>query len=151
MKTEFDAVRPRAVFPEICHGSDLLFCYPSPRSCMKTRPILWLLMGAALALAWPARAQELPRVVINEIHCNPTNSKSYPTEFIELYNPLPNAVDLSGWAFTRGISYTFPPGTTLAAGGYLVVAESPALVERFFATTALGPWVGSLANEGETI
>ena len=60
-----------------------------------------------------ARAQEPPRqVVINEIHSDPTNSKSFPTEFIELYNPLPEAVNLSGWAFTRGISYTFSPGTT---------------------------------------
>ena len=99
-----------------------------------------------------ARAQEPPRqVVINEIHSDPTNSKSFPTEFIELYNPLPDAVDLSGWAFTRGVSYTFLPGTTLAARGYLVVAERPDLVERFFGTVALGPWLGSLANDGETI
>ena len=114
---------------------------------METRCIFSLVMGAALSLAGSVCAQ----VVINEIHCDPPNAKAYPTEFIELYNPLPNAVDLSGWAFTRGIGYTFPPGTILAAHSYLVVAESPALVVRFFAAMALGPWLGSLGNEGETI
>ena len=120
----------------------------------KKTTLLLASMGAGLAWAGSALAQVslgITNVVINEIHCDPPNAKTYPTEFIELYNPLPNAVDLSGWAFTRGIRYTFPPSTTLAAHGYLVVAESPALVARFFAATALGPWLGTLANEGETI
>ena len=120
----------------------------------KKTTLLLASMGAGLAWAGSALAQVslgITNVVINEIHCDPPNAKTYPTEFIELYNRLPNAVDLSGWAFTRGIRYTFPPSTTLAAHGYLVVAESPALVARFFAATALGPWLGTLANEGETI
>ena len=49
---------------------------------MKTRCLLWLLLGAALALAGPARAQNdlrITNVVINEIHCDPPNAKTYPT------------------------------------------------------------------------
>jgi hypothetical protein len=92
-----------------------------------------------------------PRVVINEIHCDPPNSKSVPAEFIELFNPLPTTVDLSGWAFTKGISFTFPPGTALSAGGYLVLAENPVAMQQQFGVAALGPWTGSLANEGEMI
>ena len=92
-----------------------------------------------------------PRVVINEIHSDPVNAKSAPVEFIELFNPLPTAVDLSGWAFSDGVIYTFPAGTVLLAGGYVVVAESPAAMQQQFGVTALGPWTGSLANEGETI
>ena len=34
-------------------------------------------------------------------------------------------VDLSGWFFSSGVEYTFPEGTKLASGAYLLVAESP--------------------------
>ena len=92
-----------------------------------------------------------PRVVINEIHSDPLNAKSRPLEFIELYNPLPSAVDVSGWSFTRGLTYTFPPGTSIAPRGYLVLAENPTALATNLGATALGPWAGSLANDGETV
>ena len=46
--------------------------------------------------------------------------------WVELYNKGTQTVDLSGWRFDKGISYTFPEGTTLPAGGYLVVARDRA-------------------------
>jgi hypothetical protein len=92
-----------------------------------------------------------PRVVINEIHCDPPNSKSVPAEFVELYNPLPGAVDMSGWSFTKGVQFTFPVGTSIPSRGYLVVAENPAAVQQQFGVAALGAWTGSLANDGETL
>lgn len=92
-----------------------------------------------------------PRVVINEIHCDPPNSKTVPAEFIELYNPLPEAVDISGWAFTGGIQFVFAPGTSIPSRGYLVVAENLDALRRAFGVAAVGPWTGSLANEGEAI
>jgi hypothetical protein len=42
---------------------------------------------------------------------------------VELHNPTGTPIDLSGWAFTEGIDFTFPSQTVLAAGGYLVVAK----------------------------
>ncbi len=92
-----------------------------------------------------------PRVVLNELHVDPVNSKSRFVEFIELYNPLPAAVDVSGWSFTRGVTYTFPAGTTIAPRGYLVVAENPSALATNLGANALGPWTGSLANDGETL
>jgi Lamin Tail Domain/CotH kinase protein len=92
-----------------------------------------------------------PRVVISEIHSDPVDSNTYPTEFIELYNPTSAAVDASGWAFTRGVTFTFPPGTSIPARGYLVVAENPAVLLARLGAVSIGPWVGSLANDGETI
>ncbi len=90
-------------------------------------------------------------VVINEIHYEQDN-KTEPVEFIELYNPGDAAVDLSGASFTNGITYTFPNGTSLAAGGYKVIASDPAAVQsKFGATGVLGPWSGKLSNDGETI
>ena len=92
-----------------------------------------------------------PGVVINEIHSDSPNSKSLPSEFIELFNPLPSAVDISGWSFTRGITFTFGPGTSIPAGGFLVVAEKPSVFQQQFGGVAHGPWTGSLANDGETV
>lgn len=92
-----------------------------------------------------------PRIVINELHVDPVDSKSYPTEFVELYNPTESVVDLSGWAFTKGISYTFPAGTTLASHGYLLIAANPAMVLDRLGAHAIGPWTGALSNEGEKV
>lgn len=88
--------------------------------------------------------------VINEIHYKPLDDTSLE-EFIELRNPGDTALDLSGWSFTSGISYTFPAATTLPAGGYLVVAQDPAVILSKFGRTALGPWTGGLSSKGETI
>ena len=89
-------------------------------------------------------------IVINEIHYHP-DLKTEHVDFIELFNAGTNAVDLSGWYFSDGVSFTFPNGTFLAPGGYLVVAQDPAGVQSKFGASALGPWTGALNNEGERI
>jgi len=58
--------------------------------------------------------------VINEIMYHPT-STNVLEEWVELYNPGTNAVDLTGWAFVNGMHFSFPSNTVLAAGAYLVV------------------------------
>ena len=62
-------------------------------------------------------------VVINEIHFNPPD-RNTPSEFIELYNSGDTAADLSGYRFTSGIDFTFPPGTIIGPDKYAVVSES---------------------------
>jgi len=47
-----------------------------------------------------------------------------PEAWIELHNRDTNTVDLSGWQIDRGIDYTFPPGTTMAPGAYLIVTDN---------------------------
>lgn len=89
-------------------------------------------------------------VVINEINYNGP-VKTNPTEYVELTNPGDAPVDLSGASFTNGIAYTFPSGTTLAPGAYILVAASPAAIQSTFGVTALGPWTGSLSNSGEDL
>jgi hypothetical protein len=45
----------------------------------------------------------------------------YP-DWLEIYNPGTGAVNLSGWQLQKNsTSYTIPSGTTIGAGGYLVV------------------------------
>jgi len=92
----------------------------------------------------------LAQVVINEIHYDP-DVKTEPAEFIELYNAGTSTVNLSGWYFSDGVQYTFPDGVSIAPGGYVVVAQSPATLQGKFGATALGPWVGNLDNDGERI
>ena len=89
-------------------------------------------------------------IVINEIHYNPARNE-IPAEFVELYNPFPSAVDVSGWKLSGGVNFTLPAGTIIAAGGYLVIAENPAVLAGVYGVTALGPWTGNLSGDGEDL
>lgn len=64
-------------------------------------------------------------VLINEVLPNP-KEKSDAGEFIELYNPSADPVDLSGWeihdASITG-KYVFPSGKNIPSLGYLVVTD----------------------------
>jgi len=91
------------------------------------------------------------QVVINEINYAPPD-KTVPEEFVELYNAGSAPVDLSGWFFSDGIRYIFPPGVLLRPGGYIVIAEDPETIRRNFGyDQALGPYQGRLSNEGEIV
>ncbi len=91
-------------------------------------------------------------VIINEIHSDPSDGKVEFKEFVELYNPLGIAVNVGGWSLTGGLSFSIPPGTVIPPCGYLVLAEDPAqLAVHLNYTGALGPWSGSLRNEGDEI
>ena len=73
-----------------------------------------------------------------------------PEQWVELYNRSKFTVDLSNWRFTSGIDYPFPPGSSLAAGAYLVVAADPgAMSIKYPALNAYGPWTGKLSGGGD--
>ena len=63
------------------------------------------------------------QVVINEIMYNPPGyqGSDYDYEFMELHNPGTVDIDMSGYSFTQGVNHVFADGTTLAAGGYMIV------------------------------
>lgn len=97
-------------------------------------------------------------IVINEIMYHhqssylPTGSTADPEEWVELYNRSGSSVDLGGWALHGGADFTFPVGTTIPAGGYLVVAQNKlALAAKFPAATIVGDWSGSLANNNDEV
>ncbi|MEN8127146.1 MAG: lamin tail domain-containing protein [Planctomycetota bacterium] len=111
---------------------------------------------ALLAMEW---GQGQSPVVINEIHYNP-DMPTQLVEFVELYNTSSEAVDISGWHFCDGLVYTFGPGTTIAANGYIVVAEdptpavSPTTITGKYGTNSsivYTPFAGGLSNDGEKI
>jgi hypothetical protein len=97
-----------------------------------------------------AMGPSLLGVVINEIHYEPVN-KTQALEFIELYNAGSQVEDLSGWYFSDGITFEFPSGTAMNPGDYLVIAENPSVLSSLMGAASLGPWEGSLSNDGETV
>jgi hypothetical protein len=110
--------------------------------------IRFLLSAAALFAAPFSRAGDSV-VVVNEVHYNPLNPA---LEYVEIHNQLWFNVDLSGWRFDGGITYAFPEGKVVPARGYLVVAKDPAALQAATGYAgALGPFTGSLANDGETL
>ena len=60
-------------------------------------------------------------------------------------------MNLTGWALTRGVILL--PNTTLAAGGYVVVAAHlPSFVSKYPAVAnVVGGWTGRLANSYEAV
>ncbi len=81
------------------------------------------------------------------------NIKPDLREYIELFNRGSGQVNLSGWKFTDGIAFTFPDGTTLDAGAYLVVCKDLQQFEacHFPVANKLGPYDAVLDNGGEKI
>ena len=122
---------------------------PSPHRFLSFLSICWL---GLFSLATSGSAA----VVINEILYRPGMGFPENTglEFVELRNTDTTAVDIGGWAFTSGFSYVIPVGTTIPAGGHLVIASNPVAVQAAFGVSGvLGPWVagGTLSNKDENI
>ena len=63
-------------------------------------------------------------VVINEVHYN-GDANVVRDEFVELYNPSDDVIDISQWRVRGGVDFFFPANTFLAPGSYVVVAEDP--------------------------
>ncbi len=90
-----------------------------------------------------------PAIVLSEIQYNPNTRNE--REFVELHNRTDQEIDVSGYAFTNGIAYVVPEGTTIAAGGYLLVAKDPAEFERLTDVKVIGPYEGQLSDSGERL
>lgn len=73
-------------------------------------------------------------------------------QWLEIYNRGESPVNLAGWNFGDGISYTFAENTVIAPGEYLVIAKDPsALSAAHPGLVPLGPYEGSLSRNGETV
>ena len=75
-----------------------------------------------------------------------------PEQWIELHNTTAQLVSLAGWRLEGGVDFQFPAGTSIPAGGFLVVAKEPALLQaKFPGLVPLGPFGGKLAGSGEEL
>ena len=75
-----------------------------------------------------------------------------PEAWVEFFNRGSNIVDLTGWAVSGGIGFSFAPGTTLPAGGYLVLAKVVGYMQSNYPGVAVvGPFTGKLSHHDDTI
>lgn len=89
-------------------------------------------------------------IVINELMYHPASDLDND-DYIELYNPTGNAIDISGWCFTSGISGCFAGGTTIPAGQYVIAAKNISQAQTTYGVTAALEYAGNLSNAGETV
>lgn len=90
-------------------------------------------------------------LVITEINYRSPLGGTDSLEFIEIYNNGASPVDLLGFAFTRGVEYTFP-AATLGPWSYALVAKSPAWIQSMYNVPSYQWNTGSaLSNSGEAI
>ncbi len=92
-------------------------------------------------------------IVINEVMYHPS-SENVLDEYIELHNAGLTDVDVGNWELKAGVCFLFPGGTTIPAGGYLVVAADVATFNGKYpgvTATVVGGWEGVLSNSGNRI
>lgn len=157
-------------FPLPLAGADIYFSSPDQSRVVQATHFDAHLVGmscgrypdgalelSVLAAPTPATTNSAPHVaevVINEIMYHPI-SRDDDGQYIELYNPGSQSVDLGGWKFVAGIDFTFPAGKTIAAGGYLVVARNAARLQTNYAQlnagNLVGDFAGKLSHSGERL
>ena len=89
--------------------------------------------------------------MITEIMYHPSPNNSL-FEYIELYNPTEQPIDLNGWRVSNGVSFTFE-NVAIDASEYLAVAADVDTFRQRYpdVENVVGGWTGRLANRGETI
>ena len=99
--------------------------------------------------------QNFEGLIITEIMYHPpdtVNTTGNAYEFIELKNVASTNLELSGVRFTNGIAYTFPVGTFVAPGQFMVLVSDPvAFAAKYPAVRVDGIYTNNLSNGGETL
>jgi CotH kinase protein/Lamin Tail Domain len=116
----------------------------TPNTTLAGKAWLLFLLFALLPVAGRAR------VVINEVFYHAPNDIE-DLEYIELHNSGVEAVDLSGWAFTKGIQFKFPAGARIEAKGFLVLCRNRERFREFYEAPVAGVFNQPLSNKKERI
>jgi hypothetical protein len=98
-------------------------------------------------------------IVINEIMYHPRPLSQSPftqstEQWVELYNRSAGSVDLSNWKLAGGISFKFPSGTSIPAGGYLVVSNNFSALQLKWPAVAskiIGNFTGKISHKGDQV
>lgn len=107
----------------------------SDRATPVIRPVARVLTLLVL-LAWPATGRASNAIRISQVYGGGGGSNSaatYARDYVELYNDSASPVDISGWCLEYGSAtgnwgssignrFTFPGGTIIQAGHYLMIA-----------------------------
>ena len=109
-------------------------------------------MASLLSLVIGSFCVSLGAVEMSEVHFQP--GAAHPgAEFVELFNPAENAVDLAGWKLEKGVRLTFPQGTSIPPRGWIVVCGDRAAFAKTFGdrVAVVGVFDGRLDNAGEAL
>lgn len=99
-------------------------------------------------------------LILSEIMYHPSDAAWVNTpwreedlEYLEIFNQGDHSIQLDGLALTQGVTFTFPSWELLPGQAVVVASNPDALRESFpqIADAILGPFVGRLANNGETL
>ena len=92
-------------------------------------------------------------IVINELMYHPISGND-DDQYIELYNKGTNTINLAGWQFTVGVTFTFP-NISIAPNGYLTVARNLTNLfgkySNLNSLNAVGNYSGKLSHNGELL
>lgn len=92
-------------------------------------------------------------VKITEINYNDPGAGTDSLEYIEIKNLDANAINIGGWKFNSGVTYTFPSGSQIQGGQYLVFSRFPTAIQTYYgkSSTAWDANQGLNNTGGETI
>jgi hypothetical protein len=114
--------------------------------------------GDRVYASWRAPSLITDHVVMNEFEQDPPGDDRRGGEFVELYNPTTQPVDIAKWIIytTHGdiSSYEIPAGTTLPAGGFWHVTFTEQFIDNSEDTlvllNALGQPIDQTPNLSDT-
>jgi regulation of enolase protein 1 (concanavalin A-like superfamily) len=93
-------------------------------------------------------------LIISEIMFHPAaRADGKNLEFIEMFNTQPFPEDISGFRFSGATDYTFPTGTVMAPGNFLVIARDPAAFKSIHGISNVlgGYYTNGLSNSAGTV
>jgi len=148
-RVEFDATEPDVSLGRIPDAVATASLLPQVRSTLAAENL----------------GQRPARIIISEVHYNPSGEDDAFVEFIELYNNTTAAIDMAGWRIDGAVDFEFAPnavalqaGQTLILVGFDPLESSAANIFRAtyeigLDVTLAGPWQAQdrLDNGGEKI
>ena len=92
-------------------------------------------------------------IKITEIQYQPLDATlpNSEYEFLEIKNAGTATLDLSGFSFTKGVSYTFPAETYMQPGTFKVLASNGSAFFSRYGFRPCGEYSGKLDNKGEML
>jgi len=107
---------------------------------------------AALPPSLPIRT-DTARIMINEIFADPSPEIGMPLiEFVEIYNPGMDTIDLQGWNLADSTSKGMIKAGVIAPGGFTILCPvaDTAQYQKYGNTIGISPWP-ALSNSGKKI
>ena len=102
----------------------------------------------------PPTPSATSKLVMTEIMYNPPEDGTDTLEFIEFYNNDTQPINLDGYTFADGVTFTFP-AYTVPVGGFVIIAIDTMAMKSVLGSPANSryfEWVSSgLSNSGEII